>query len=100
MPADLVAGEDVDDVAAYVAQCVGEAPRKLEVARAAAAGNRREGLNASLGGVGGHSIDGSAASGPTLKGVFTSMVRLASGHTVKADEQYLLESAPTRTSRS
>ena len=56
------------------------------------AGGGGEGLYASLGCQGCHSIDGSASSGPTFKGLFNSMVPLANGQKVKADEQYLLES--------
>ena len=95
MPADLVEGSDAEDVAAYVAQCAAadpnDAQEKLEcpgiVAGTGGRGplcvprlprlpfDRRLGLERT-----------------TLKGVFNSMVPLANGQTVKADEQYLLES--------
>ena len=95
MPADLVEGSDAEDVAAYVAQCAAADPNdaqdKLECP-GIVAGTGGEGLYTSLGCLGCHSIDGSASSGPTLKGVYNSMVPLDSGQTVKADEQYLLDS--------
>jgi cytochrome c oxidase subunit 2 len=39
-----------------------------------------------------HSIDGSANTGPTWKGMFGSQVKLADGSTVTADENYVRES--------
>lgn len=39
-----------------------------------------------------HSTDGAAKTGPSLKGIFEHEVKLASGDTVKADENYLRES--------
>lgn len=95
MPADLVTGSDAEDVAAYVAQCAGADP-EVEADRLACPGivakPGGEGLYTSLGCQGCHSIDGSASSGPTFKGLFNSMVELTNGQTVKADEQYLLDS--------
>ena len=95
MPADLLEGQDAVDVAAYVAQCAAADPEN-EQDRLACPGivvkPGGEGLYTSLGCLGCHSIDGTPSSGPTLKGVFNSMVPLANGQSVKADEQYLLES--------
>jgi mono/diheme cytochrome c family protein len=96
MPADLVEGDDAEDVAAFVARCAAADPKAPEDKAAcpgiAAAGAGGEGLYTSLGCQGCHSIDGSASSGPTFKGLFNSMVTLTNGKKVKADEQYLLES--------
>src|SRR5262245_49127644 len=90
MPADLLTGDDAVNVAAYVAKCAGSDDKvacpNLEVAPGG------EGLYASLGCQGCHSIDGSPSSGPTFKGLFGSMVELTNGQKVKADEQYLLDS--------
>src|SRR5262245_21179199 len=95
MPADLVTGDDAVNVAAYVARCAGADPN-VEADRLACPGivakSGGEGLYASLGCQGCHSIDGSASSGPTFKGLFGSMVELTNGQKVKADEQYLLDS--------
>jgi cytochrome c2 len=95
MPADLVKGDDAEDVAAYVARCAA-ADRTDPADRAACPGIAvkpgGEGLYTSLGCQGCHSIDGSGSSGPTFKGLFNSMVDLTNGQKVKADEQYLLES--------
>jgi cytochrome c oxidase subunit 2 len=92
---DLVEGQDAVDVAAFVAQCAAADPEN-EDDRLACPGivakPGGEGLYTSLGCQGCHSIDGSSSSGPTLKGVFNSMVPLTNGQSVKADEQYLLES--------
>ena len=90
MQPDLVEGDDAVDVAAFVAECAASTDKAA--CPGLAVGSGGEGLYASLGCQGCHSIDGSASSGPTLKGVFNSMVPLANGQTVKADEQYLLES--------
>jgi len=90
MPADLVEGQDAVDVAAFVAKCAASTDKAACPGLAVGPGG--EGVFASLGCGGCHSIDGSQSSGPTLKGVFNSMVPLASGQTVKANEQYLLES--------
>lgn len=46
----------------------------------------------SSGCLGCHSTDGTTKVGPTLKGLFGSMVQLSDGKTVKADEEYLRES--------
>jgi len=51
-----------------------------------------KGLYTSLGCVGCHSIDGTKGTGPTFKGLYDEMVKLADGKTVKADDEYLLES--------
>jgi cytochrome c2 len=95
MPADLVTGDDAVDVAAYVARCAGANP-KIEADRLACQGivakPGGEGLYSSRGCQGCHSIDGSASSGPTFKGLFGSTVTLTNGQKVKADEQYLLDS--------
>ena len=95
MPADLVEGDDAVDVAAYVARCAAADP-KNEADKAACPGIAvkpgGEGLYTALGCQGCHSIDGSASSGPTFKGLFDSMVELTNGQKVKADEQYLLDS--------
>ena len=78
MPADLVTGDDAVDVAAYVARCAGRDPRtgpkaELECPNIVVAPGG-EGLYVSLGCQGCHSIDGSASSGPTFKGLFGSTV--------------------------
>lgn len=39
-----------------------------------------------------HSVDGSAKTGPTFKGVFGHPVKLANGQTVQADENYIRQS--------
>jgi cytochrome c oxidase subunit 2 len=95
MPADLVTGNDAVDVAAYVARCAGTDPAN-EADRLACPGivakPGGEGLYASLGCQGCHSIDGSASSGPTFKGLFGSTVTLTDGQKAKADEPYLLDS--------
>jgi mono/diheme cytochrome c family protein len=92
MPADLLEGDDAVDVAAYVAKCAASTDKTACPGIAIKAGSGGEGLYASLGCLGCHSIDGSPSSGPTLKGVFDSTVTLANGQKVKAGEQYLLES--------
>jgi cytochrome c2 len=95
MPADLVEGDEAVDVAAYVAKCAGADPKNEQDRLACpdiVAKPGGEGLYASLGCQGCHSIDGSASSGPTFKGLFNSMVTLTSRQKVKADEKYLLES--------
>jgi len=91
MPADLLEGEDAESVAAYVAKCAASTD-KVACPGVAPVGAGGEGLYAALGCQGCHSIDGSASSGPTFKGLFNSMVTLTNGQKVKADEQYLLES--------
>jgi mono/diheme cytochrome c family protein len=95
MPADLVEGDDAVDVAAYVARCAAADPKDEQDKAACpgiAAGPGGEGLYTSLGCQGCHSIDGSASSGPTFKGLFDSTVELTNGQKVKADEKYLLDS--------
>jgi cytochrome c oxidase subunit 2 len=42
--------------------------------------------------IGCHSLDGSAMTGPTWKGLYNSMVPLADGSTVKSDDNYIRES--------
>jgi mono/diheme cytochrome c family protein len=95
MPANLVEGQDAEDVAAYVARCA--AADKMNAGDKAACpgivtGTGGMGLYASLGCQGCHSLDGSPSSGPTFKGLSGSTVKLTNGQTVKADDQYLLES--------
>jgi cytochrome c2 len=95
MPANLVTGDDAVNVAAYVAKCAGADPKDEQDKLACpgiVAKPGGEGLYSSLGCQGCHSIDGSASSGPTFKGLFNSMVTLTNGQKVKADEQYLLGS--------
>ena len=55
----------------------------------AAAGKK---LYTSLGCQGCHSLNGAKGAGPTFKGLAGSQVKLDSGQTVKADDNYLLES--------
>jgi mono/diheme cytochrome c family protein len=90
MPANLVEGQDAEDVAAYVARCA--ASKDKTACPDIAAGSGGKGLYVSLGCQGCHSLDGSASSGPTFKGLFGSTEKLADGQTVKVDEQYLLDS--------
>ena len=92
MPANLVKGQQAEDVAAYVAQCAAADPKKDKAAcPGLVAGSGGMGLYASLGCQGCHSLDGSPSSGPTFKGLFGSMVKLTNGQTVKADDQYLID---------
>jgi len=84
MPANVVRGQDAQDVAAYVASVVGKKS-------AVPAGATGKDLYASLGCQGCHTIDGSKGTGPTFKGLFGSKVKLTSGQTVTADMAYLLE---------
>jgi mono/diheme cytochrome c family protein len=90
MPADLLEGQDAVDVAAFVAKCAASTDKTA--CPGLALGSGGEGLFASLGCQGCHSIDGSPSSGPTLKEVFGSTETLTNGQKVKADEKYLLES--------
>jgi cytochrome c2 len=90
MPANLVKGQDAKDVAAYVALCA--ASKDKNACPGTAPGTGGQGLYASLGCQGCHSLDGSKSSGPTFKGLFGSKVALTNGQTVTADEAYLLES--------
>jgi cytochrome c2 len=87
MPANLVKGQDAQDVAAYVASVAGK-----KVKGGTAAGGTGKELFISLGCQSCHTIDGTKATGPTLKGLFGSKVKLANGQTVTADQAYLLES--------
>jgi len=95
MPADLLEGQDAEDVAAYVARCAA-AEQSDQGDKAACpgivAGTGGMGLYASLGCQGCHSLDGTPSSGPTFKGLSGSTVKLTNGKTVKADDQYLTES--------
>jgi cytochrome c2 len=94
MPADLLTGDDAVDVAAYVARCAGADPNNEQDRLACqnlVTKPGGEGLYSSRC-QGCHSIDGSASSGPTFKGLFGSTVELTNGQKVKADEQYLLNS--------
>jgi mono/diheme cytochrome c family protein len=86
MPANVVRGQDAEDVAAYVASVVGKEPKAIP---ASATGKE---LYTALGCQGCHTLDGTKATGPTFKGLFGSKVKLANGETVTADEAYLLES--------
>ena len=90
MPANLVKGQEADDVAAYVALCAASTDK--QACPGIATGTGGEGLYASLGCQGCHSLDGSKSTGPTFKGLFGSKVQLANGKTVTADEKYLLDS--------
>ena len=95
MPANLVKGQNAEDVAAYVARCAAADPDDEEDKAACpgiVAGSGGMGLYASLGCQGCHSLDGSPSSGPTFKGLAGSTVKLTNGQTVKADDPYLLES--------
>ncbi len=94
MPANLVKGQDAEDVAAYVARCASANPEDDDDKAACpgiVAGTGGMGLYVSLGCQGCHSLDGSPSSGPTFKGLFGSSVKLTNGQTVKADDAYLLE---------
>jgi mono/diheme cytochrome c family protein len=90
MPANLVTGQDADDVSAYVALCAASTDTKA--CPGTALGSGGEGLYASLGCQGCHSIDGSKSSGPTFKGLYGKKEQLTNGQTVTADDAYLLES--------
>ena len=94
MPANLLEGQDAEDVAAYVARCSAADPNDPDDKAACpgiVAGTGGMGLYVSLGCQGCHSLDGSPSSGPTFKGLFGSNVKLTNGQTVKADDAYLLE---------
>lgn len=90
MPANLVKGQQADDVAAYVALCAASTDKQA-CPGIAATGKGGEGLYTSLGCQGCHSIDGSKSTGPTFKGLSGSKVQLANGKTVTADDKYLLD---------
>lgn len=49
-------------------------------------------LYTSLGCQGCHTLDGSKSAGPTFKGLYEKQEKLTNGQTVKADEDYLVES--------
>ncbi len=91
MPANLVKGQQADDVAAYVALCAASTDKQAcpGIATTATGG---QGLYASLGCQSCHSLDGSKSTGPTFKGLYGSKVQLTNGKTVTADEKYLLDS--------
>jgi len=91
MPANLVKGQEADDVAAYVALCAASTDKQA-CPGLAATGKGGAGLYASLGCQGCHSLDGSKSTGPTFKGLYGSQVQLTNGKTVTADEKYLLDS--------
>ncbi len=91
MPANLVEGQDAEDVAAYVAQCAAATAEDKDACPGVVAGSGGMGLYVSLGCQGCHSLDGSASSGPTFKGVAGSTRKLADGKTVMANDQYLLD---------
>ena len=90
MPANLVTGQEADDVAAYVALCAASTDK--EACPGIATGTGGKGLYASLGCQGCHSLDGSKSTGPTFKGLAGSKVQLTNGKTVTADDKYLLDS--------
>ena len=96
MPANLVQGAEADDVAAYVARCAAADPNdpadKAACPGIATAGKGGEGLYASLGCQGCHSLDGSKSTGPTFKGLYGSKVQLTNGKSVTAGDKYLLDS--------
>jgi len=122
MPANLVEGQDKDDVADYVASVAGltlqtstvaggtgatvEAPPTTSTpgtttqtqptttqgGGGAAAVAKGKSLYTSLGCVGCHSIDGSKGTGPTFKGLYGGTSKLTNGQSVTANDAYLLES--------
>jgi mono/diheme cytochrome c family protein len=87
MPADLLEGQNAEDVAAYVAECAAVTEKT-----GACTGPEATSVYTSFGCNSCHSIDGSKSTGPTFKGLFGSKVELANGQTVTADEAYLMES--------
>jgi len=91
MPANLVKGQQAEDVAAYVALCAASTDKQA-CPGLANVGKGGEGLYASLGCQSCHSLDGSKSTGPTFKGLFGSKVQLTNGKTVTADDKYLLDS--------
>jgi cytochrome c oxidase subunit 2 len=88
MPANLVKGQDAEDVAAYVASVAG----KETTATTTTTGGSGKELFSSLGCQSCHTLDGTRATGPTFKGLFGKKEKLANGLTVTVDEAYLLES--------
>ncbi len=91
MPANLVEGQDAEDVAAYVATCAAATAKDKDACPGVVAGSGGMGLYVSLGCQGCHSLDGSPSSGPTFKGLFGSMRKLADGKQVEAGDAYLLD---------
>ena len=91
MPANLVKGQQANDVAAYVALCAASTDKQA-CPGIATTGTGGQGLYASLGCQSCHSLDGSKSTGPTFKGLYGSKVQLTNGKTVTADEKYLLDS--------
>jgi mono/diheme cytochrome c family protein len=91
MPANLVKGQQADDVAAYVALCAASTDKQA-CHGIATTGTGGKGLYTSLGCQGCHSLDGSKSTGPTFKGLSGSKVQLTNGKTVTADDKYLLDS--------
>jgi mono/diheme cytochrome c family protein len=91
MPANLVTGQQADDVAAYVALCAASTDKQA-CPGIAVTGTGGQALYASLGCQGCHSLDGSKSTGPTFKGLAGSKVQLTNGKTVTADDKYLLDS--------
>jgi len=87
MPANLLKGQNAEDVAAYVASVAGKATKG-----GTTTSRTGKDLFTSLGCVSCHTLDGTKSTGPTFKGLFGSKVKLTSGQTVTADETYLLES--------
>jgi cytochrome c2 len=104
MPRELVKGAEAASVAAYVASVAGSgsasdgAPPTLTGAAGGGGGGgggastQGAQLFQSLGCSGCHSLTGAKLTGPPLNGVFGSKVQLSTGHTVTADDAYLLES--------
>jgi mono/diheme cytochrome c family protein len=103
MPANLVTGSDLADVATYVAtvagtqgfaEASGGAGATTTSGGGGGGGSTAHGqqLYASLGCQGCHTVNGQKATGPTFKGLAGSKVTLTDGKTVTADDAYLLES--------
>ncbi|HYZ19712.1 MAG TPA: c-type cytochrome [Gaiellaceae bacterium] len=86
MPADLVTGEDAEAVAAYVASVAG---KEVEGGPPPGTG---EGLFASLGCQGCHSLSGAKGTGPPLNGIFGKQSKLTNGQSVPVTQAYLIES--------
>jgi mono/diheme cytochrome c family protein len=86
MPADLVTGDDAEAVASYVAEVAGK-----EVKGGPPPGTG-EGLFASLGCQGCHSLTGVKGTGPALNGIFGKQSKLTTGQSVPVNEAYLIRS--------
>lgn len=86
MPADLVTGDDADAVAAYVASVAG---KKVKGGPPPGTG---EGLFASLGCAGCHSLSGAKGTGPPLNGIFGKQSKLTNGQSVTVNEAYVIDS--------